>query len=291
MVSYTPVEPLETGVAYTVKVSVKDEAGNVSEIVWNFALETVAPSITNTAPSGVDDTGVKVISADFADDGTGIDQDSVVLMVDDAVVEAEVTDSSVSYKPSSVMASGEHTAKLSVADVAGNVATHEWTYTVEEDAPVISDVAPSGTINDDMPILSGRYEDDGTGINVNTVALTLDGEVMQAEITDSQVSYGVQEPLRAGVSHTVSVTVADMAGNSSTVSRNFTLESRDPVIDDLDPTGTVNTVDVPISANYNDGSTGSGIDPSTALMKVDGVAVPATIRFRNKLPGHRFDGW
>jgi hypothetical protein len=275
MVSYTPTEPLETGVTYVVKVSVKDKAGNVSEKVWNFALETVAPSITNTAPSGVDNTGVKVISADFADDGTGIDKDSAVLMVDSKVVAAEVTDSSVSYKPSSVLKSGEHTAKLTVADAAGNVATHEWTYTVEEDAPVISDVAPSGTINDDMPVLSGKYSDAGTGIDVGSVALTLNGEVMQAEITGSQVSYGIQEPLRAGVSHTVSVTVADMAGNVSTVSRNFTLESRDPVIDDLDPTGTVNMVDVPISANYNDGS-GSGIDPSTALMKVDGVAVPAT---------------
>ena len=104
--------------------------------------------------------------------------------------------------------------------------------------------------------------------------MTLNGDVVQADVTPTQVSFGVQAPLRPGVGYTVSVTVADNAGNVGTGSSSFSLENRGPTISSNQPTGTVQSVDVAISANYSD--SGSGIDQATALMKVDGVAVAAT---------------
>jgi hypothetical protein len=274
MVSYTPVNALKAGVTYTVKVSAKDTAGTASEAMWTFGLEADAPSVTDTTPSGVDETGMAVISAKFSDDGTGVDKGSVKLMLDGKGVDAEATGSSVSYKPADVLSKGTHAANLTVADKAGNVAEHAWEFNVEETAPTVSDVEPTGTISDDMPVLSGRYSDAGTGIDVSTVALSLNGEVVQAEVTGSQVSYGVQEALKAGVSYTVSVTVADKAGNVGSTSSTFRLEGTAPSISNTSPTGTVQTVDVAISANYSDA--GSGIDQGTAIMKVDGVVVAAT---------------
>jgi hypothetical protein len=274
MVSYTPTEPLKAGVDYTVRVALKDVTGAVTETEWTFRLEEEEPSITDTMPSGVDETGMPVISAKFSDAGTGINKSSVKLTVDGKAVDAEVTGSSVAFRTAEVLSAGEHTAKLTVADVGGTVAEHTWKFTVEETAPAISDVEPTGTISDDMPVLSARYTDSGTGVDIDTVALSLNGEVVQAEVTGSQVSYGVQEPLKAGVAYTVSVTVADKAGNVGSVSRTFRLESTGPSISDTSPTGIVQRVDVAVSANYSDA--GSGIDQSTALMKLDGAAVPAT---------------
>jgi hypothetical protein len=273
-VSYTPIEALEAGVTYTVKVTVADKVGKVAEAIWTFALETDAPEITDTTPSGVDETGMPAISAKYADAGVGIDASTAKLAIDGEVVDAEVTDSSVSFKPGDVMASGAHTATVTVADVAGNMAEHSWEFSIEDTAPTITDVAPSGTINEDMPVLSASYSDDGTGIDVDSVVISLDGDVVDGEVTGSQVSFGVQEPLRAGVSHTVSVTVADKAGNVASRSSTFRLETNAPSISGQTPTTTQNSVDVAISANYSD--SGSGIDMSTALMKVDGVAVNAT---------------
>ena len=273
-VSYTPVAPLEAGVTYTVKLTVADEAGSVSEAIWTFALETDAPEITDTAPSSVDETGTPLISAKFADAGVGVDVGTVRLVVDGNAVAAAVTDSSVSFRPADVMESGAHSATLSVADVAGNVAELTWEFNVEDTAPSVTDVEPAGTINEDMPVLSGSYADSGTGIDVDTVQLSLNGEVVQAEVTPTQVSFGVQEPLRPGVTYTVSVTVSDRAGNVGSASSTFQLEDRGPTISSNSPTGTVQSVDVAVSANYSD--SGSGIDQSTALMKVDGVAVAAT---------------
>jgi hypothetical protein len=273
-VSYTPVEPLEAGVTYTVKLSVADEVGSISEAIWNFALETDAPEITDTTPVEVDETGTPLISAKFADAGVGVDVDTVRMVVDGNAVAAAVTDSMASFRPADVMESGAHSATLSVADVAGNIAELTWEFNIEDTAPSITDVAPAGTINEDMPVLSANYSDTGTGIDVDTVQLSLNGDVVQAEVTPTQVSFGVQEALRAGVAYTVSVTVADMAGNVASASSTFRLESNAPSISGMSPTGTIQSVDVAVSANYSD--SGSGIDQSTALMKVDGVAVPAT---------------
>jgi hypothetical protein len=238
-VSYTPVEPLEAGVTYTVKLSVADEVGSISEAIWTFALETDAPEITDTAPVGVDETGTPLISAKFADAGVGVDVGSVRMVVDGNAVDAAVTDSGASFRPADVMESGAHSATLSVADVAGNVAELTWEFNVEDTAPSITDVAPAGTISEDMPVLSASYSDSGTGIDIDTVQLSLNGDVVQAEVTPTQVSFGVQEALRAGVAYTVSVTVADMAGNVGSASSTFRLEGTAPSISGMSPTGTV----------------------------------------------------
>ncbi len=273
-VSYTPTSPLKAGVTYTVKVSVKDTAGSASEQVWTFSLETEAPSITDTTPTGVDQTGTPAITAKFADAGTGIDKSSVKLVVDKKAVEAQVTANSVSYKPADVMAKGKHLAELTVADVAGNIANHSWEFSIEEVAPTITDVAPSGTINNDMPIISAKYSDTGTGIDVNSVVVTINGEVVNATVTGSGVSYAVKEPLKPNVNYTAAIKVADKAGNEASTSTTFSLEGTRPTISGMSPTGTVQTVNVALSANYSDA--GSGIDQSTALMKLDGTVVAAT---------------
>jgi hypothetical protein len=170
------------------------------------------------------------------------------------------------------MASGAHTATLSVADIVGNVAELTWDFSIEEVAPSITSVAPSGTINNDRPALSASYSDAGTGIDVNSVVMSLNGQVVRAEVTANQASFGVQTRLAAGTTHTVSITVADNAGNEATVSRTFRLETTAPSISNMKPTGTIQSVDVAVSASYSDA--GSGV--ASARMRIDGVVVSAT---------------
>jgi hypothetical protein len=214
-----------------------------------------------------------LISAKFADAGTGINKDSVSLRVDKVAVAAQVTDTWVSYKPSAIMTKGKHTAELSVADVAGNVGTLAWDFSIEEDIPVITDVIPSGSINDDMPIISAKYSDTGTGIDLSSVTMTLNGDVVSATVGNGEVSYSVKEPLKSGVGYSIGIRVADKAGNIATASGSFKLEVTAPIISGMSPSGTIQSVDVAVSANYSDA--GAGVDLTTALMKVDGVVVNA----------------
>ncbi|MGB9596128.1 MAG: Ig-like domain-containing protein, partial [Candidatus Poribacteria bacterium] len=275
-VSYTPTSPLKAGVVYTVKLSLKDTTGVASEKTWTFKLEGDAPSVTDVTPpsAAVDKTGMPVISAKFNDgDGTGINKDSVKLTIDKVTVDALVTDKSVSYKPATVMSKGKHTAELTVADVAGNVKVQSWEFSIEEDAPVITDVLPAGDINTDMPVLSAKFSDAGVGIDLKSVTMTLNGEIVSATVGEGNVSFAVTEPLKPNVGYVVGIRVADKAGNVASASSNFKLETTKPVISGMLPTGTVNSIDVAVSANYSD--TGAGIDIKSALMKVDGVVVPA----------------
>jgi len=275
-VSYTPTSPLKAGVVYTVKLSLKDTTGVASEKTWTFKLEQDAPSVTDVTPPSatVDKTGMPVISAKFNDgDGTGINKDSVKLTIDKVAVDALVTDKSVSYKPATVLSKGKHTAELTVADVAGNVKVQSWEFSIEEDAPVITDVLPAGDINTEMPVLSAKFSDAGVGVDLKSVTMTLNGELVSATVGEGNVSFAVTEPLKPNVGYVVGVRVVDKAGNVATASSNFKLETTKPVISGMLPTGTVNSIDVAISANYSD--TGSGIDIKSALMKVDGVVVPA----------------
>ena len=273
-VSYTPTSPLKAGVVYTARLSIKDKTGVTSEKSWTFKLEEVAPSVTDTTPTAIDKTGMPVISAKFGDgDGTGINKDSVKLTIDKTAVDALVTDKSVSYKSPVVMAKGKHTADLSVADVAGNLKVQSWEFSIEEELPVITDVLPAGDINTDMPVLSAKFSDAGVGVDLKAVSMTLNGALVSATVGEANVSFAVTEPLKPNVGYIVGIRVADKAGNLATASSNFKLETTKPAISGNTPTGTINSIDVAVAANYSDA--GIGIDIKSALMKLDGVVVPA----------------
>jgi hypothetical protein len=273
-VSYTPTSPLKAGVVYTVRLSLKDKTGVAMEKSWTFKLEEVVPSVTDTTPTAVDKTGMPVISAKFNDgDGTGINKDSVKLTIDKTAIDALVTASSVSYKSSVVMAKGKHIAELTVADVAGNVKVQSWEFSIEEELPVITDVLPAGDINTDMPVLSARFSDAGVGVDLKAVSMTLNGQLVSATVGEANVSFAVTEPLKPNVGYIVGIRVADKAGNIATASSNFKLETTKPAISGNTPTGTINSIDVAVAANYSDA--GIGIDIKSALMKLDGVVVPA----------------
>jgi len=92
-----------------------------------------SPSITDLAPANgerVGDRGRAVVSARLADEGSGIDRDSVRLRLNgrDVSSDVRVSDSEASYR--SDLDPGRYTAELSVRDRAGNATTKTWTFDV-----------------------------------------------------------------------------------------------------------------------------------------------------------------
>jgi uncharacterized UPF0146 family protein len=149
---------------------------------------------------------------------------------------------------------------------------------VEQTPPTISSVEPDGEINTATPTLSAAYSDGGTGIDVSSVVLSLNGQVLEAAAaTASRVSYNVLTPLELGVTYKVAVQVADKAGNIASADANFTLETTPPEITASKPTGTVSEEDaakgVMVSSDLSDD--GSGVDPDSVMMWLDGKPVSA----------------
>lgn len=96
-----------------------------------------SPQITDMTPANgerVGDRGRTLISARLADEGSGIDRDSVRLRINgrDAGPDLRVSEEDVRYRAD--LEPGRYTAELSVRDRAGNATTKAWTF----------DVAPGG---------------------------------------------------------------------------------------------------------------------------------------------------
>src|SRR3990172_7054375 len=78
-----------------------------------------------------------VISAEYLDDGIGVDPAGSRLYVDAAEVTstAQAGANRISYVPAAPLSDGVHKVKLDVVDRAGNVTSTAWTFTVSTQPP------------------------------------------------------------------------------------------------------------------------------------------------------------
>ena len=101
------------------------------------------PVIFNTTPKNV--TSAQEISAEFMDNsgGSGIDNNSISLIVDgiDVTYNATITDGSISNNL--LLKDGPHNATLYVSDNAANRAMAKWNFTVKTAPTTMAPKAPS----------------------------------------------------------------------------------------------------------------------------------------------------
>lgn len=156
-----------------------------------------------------------------------------------------------------------------------------WAIVIQPDtsAPTISNLLPQGNQNTATPLVSAVYADekDGSGINLTTVTLRIDGiDMTEAAVkTVSKISYSPPTGLSDG-DHVVILTLADMAGNSSTVTWSFGVDGTGPEITNLTPVDntTLAADAIPtISAKFQD--KGTGVDASKTVLQIDDQNVTA----------------
>jgi hypothetical protein len=132
---YTPPGSLPTDL-YECVLDVADRAGNRTRTSWSFRVDVDPPVIVRIDPP----TGVWVptarptIGASISDgaNGSGINKARVTLSVNNLRVSPTITDTTVAYRPTVPLASGqEHTATLRLEDNAGHVVIQTWRFGVE----------------------------------------------------------------------------------------------------------------------------------------------------------------
>jgi hypothetical protein len=264
---------------HNVYVEVADMFGNVASESWSFRVEQTPPTISSVEPDGEVNTATPALSASYTDGGTGIDVNSVVLMLNGAVVPAIKTGTSASYRVTVPLQLGvEYTVKVVVADKAGNSNESSSNFTLEDDAPEISNTKPSGTVSEEDAagklVISADLEDDGSGVDADSVKMWLDGKLVDASATTEHVQYTV-----SGLSygqHKVRLVVADVLGNVADKVWDFSVDdSTPPTVTVVSPKqdAVVGTMPV-IRISYSD--TGSGVDLTSVDVKVDDNPVMAT---------------
>lgn len=86
--------------------------------------------------------------------------------------------------------------------------------------PEVSGITPVGTIYDGSATIRASYQDPGSGVNPNSVTVSIDGDPLTAcDVTDTEVSCDITG-LPAGA-HTIGVNASDLSGNGSLTEGDF----------------------------------------------------------------------
>jgi hypothetical protein len=234
-----------------------------------------APLIEATAPVGNVAQARPAISARYSD-GSGIAIGQVRLSLDGADITGSATigSTNLSYQPASALAEGAHQVTLVVPDTAGNQASANWSFFIDTRAPVIQGQSPAETTSaSPASLISARYADEGIGLSLDKIRLSVDGidVTALASIAADGISYQPAQRLADG-NHTAQLRVEDAAGNSTVRSWSFGVDGDGPIVTDPQPLhGAVLPADwAPlVRASYADAD--AGVDPSSVRLEIDGV--------------------
>ena len=235
--SFSPANPMKND-TYSVGVKVTDKAGNTTDADWAFTIEvdTVPPTIAETAPHGIIRTSKPRVTVSATDDMSGI-RDITIRVIDDAFgrVPGRTTfqgGTFASFSPEGNLHNGVYSVAVKATDKSGNAADAGWSFTVEVDTtpPSIAHTSPSGSVRPENPLISVAATDDISGIKSITMSVrdsnqsavpgrtVFEGGTLGTFVPSRSLDYGT---------HYVSVRVADKAGNVANATYSFTVESAD----------------------------------------------------------------
>ena len=275
---YTRTEKLGGG-AYRVTVRVADVLGNVGEASREFAIEgtpadTTPPVIAEAAPSGtikgeswvtlsavVNDAESKVISVKF-----GIDDKPLR-----SVAPAQIADGRLQVADS--FTAGTHTVKV-IAISEGGKREHSWTFTLVVDnvAPTITSITPTGTIRAGLPVISASANDESGVDEMDIVLMDSNGKEVKGDTEDdgeddvegiTRLDFIPEKPLNEGT-YSIEVRATDTIGNSATAKGGFTIDfdTAAPVITLASPQNEARLTErrPQISITYADAESGVDVD-------------------------------
>ena len=254
-----------------------------SSVNDDINLDETAPDISSMSPTSSSVTDrTPEISADVSDDGSGVDETSIVLKVDDDTVTHDYSSGEVSYTPSSDLDFGSHDVELTVSDEAGNTAVESWDFTIASEGVGFENEEPedgSWTL-DDRPDISVDLVDTGSGINESTLTFEFDGtDVTDDEDVDySSGTYSYDPPSLDDDNYTVRVCAEDNSGEESCFEWSFGVDTTAPEVSLLNPDdGDVVTSVYEISAYVED--EGSGVNEDRIFLELNGVDVSNSLDY------------
>ena len=237
------------------------------------------PAITNLMPAdgAFSSSAQPQISADLADDESGVDPASAVLSVDgvDETAMATVSASQIVLSPGDTLAEGAHSVSLSVSDFAGNQASASWAFVVDTVPPAVAVTSPSDSVvYNSVPPVTVEFSDDTSGVQPGALMLSVDGTELSESclLGDTSAICPAPTGLAAG-QHTIEAQIGDSAGNQSSASLSFELviDLQSPTVALVAPAEPriVNQVRPDIQATFLDD--GSGIEPTSIHFLLDGL--------------------
>ncbi|MFH1222375.1 MAG: Ig-like domain-containing protein [Candidatus Micrarchaeota archaeon] len=237
-VSYTPATNLPDG-SYDVTVTAVDNAGVSKTISWTFSvlIDNTAPDISLFIPSN--NSAVNnffEISAVIEDGGTGVNEGSIMMNLNDVDVSNSVNFNSdtgkATFTPTVTLTGGEYQVDLWAKDNAGNERHVKWYFTIPSAAPLYSSKTPEpgSFVTNKKPEISVIVKSNGTSaVDATSIKMYFDGSVVTPSLSGStgKVSFVPAANLSEG-SHTAKVMAKNLKGEESQTEWSFTIDSITP---------------------------------------------------------------
>ncbi|MEI8648196.1 Ig-like domain-containing protein [Paraglaciecola sp. Hal342] len=280
---------LEEG-SYTVEATVADAAGNTATDSDTGSVDTQAPTLSIVAPDNSNDATPTITGNTNEPENATVS----ILVTDAQGVEQTLSatvqsDGSFSVDVPSDLAQGNYTVQASITDAAGNSTTESDTGSIDTVAPSLTVEAPDNS-SDATPTITGTTDEPDNAI----VSITVTGnngvvQTFDTTVMDNAFSVDVPSDLVDG-NYTVSATITDASGNSTTESDTGSVDTVAPSISvdapdnssDATPSITGTTSTAPVGATVTITVTGSdsAVQNLTATVQPDGsfhVDVPVAL--------------
>ena len=229
-ITFTPSISVTPG-PYTARVTVEDVNGNRTEAEWQFTVEldVTPPAITTSSPQGVVRSDKPIISVSASDDMSGVDTIEIGVKGEgnrtvEGLTSVRSDRTSATFTPTTALTSGVYTVDVKLADMSGNKASGQWQFTVELDTipPSIVITRPTQEHTENQrPIISATYTDNLSGVDADSVTLSLDGTTVTPDaVSETQVTFTSPFDLTFG-QHTVTLEVSDMASTPNTATQEW----------------------------------------------------------------------
>lgn len=162
------------------------------------------------------------ISAEYADDGIGINPADTKIYLDgvDVTGQAQATASKVVLTPAQPLADGPHKVKVDIDDKAGNPASVTWTFTLRTQAPKVKITShkPNQYLNQSPITVTGTIDEVKARVVVNGIAAAVDRGTFSARVN-----------LVEG-NNTLTAVATDPFGNAGSETIAVVLDSKPPTV-------------------------------------------------------------
>ncbi|MGD8909517.1 MAG: fibronectin type III domain-containing protein, partial [Chromatiales bacterium] len=267
---FTPTTAMGPG-SYTVTVQPTDTPlGNSADYTLSFTVDTAAPEpVTLNSITTPTNTSPVTLSG-------GKEADTAVYINDTLVISLDA-DTTWSYDQA--LSEGANTFSITVHDEAGNSSTAvEVSIDLDTLAPTINSVSPANNsfVKQRPTSFAVAIQETNSGLdNASIIASTSVTRSSGASVAGSwSIDDANQLIFTPGTlltedTYSVSATLSDLAGNTTSLASTFTYDATPPAIPSVDP------VTTPTNSNYQDLSGGKAADSSVWVNGVEAVAVDA----------------
>ena len=253
---------------HTFSATVADRAGNTGTSSVPFIVDTTVPSIQVVAPPA--GANIKIttpaIAIEYSDDQSVVtDSFKVTINTVDQTTLFAKTPTSATGTVVTPLPEGTTTIAAEILDTTNNIGRTTSTFVVDTIAPTGTIVAPAARVRSATPLVNVEYADSGSGIDAASVALTVDGALVPDVLSPGpdSASGSLTTALVDG-SHTLQVDFADRAGNATSLSTAFVVDTVAPQLAIAVPAMNtfVSTSTPPFRITYADPD-GTGVDTTT----------------------------